>query len=77
MPIERGTILLGVHVAPSHASEIFTFINQFRLIGIATVRLKIGGKRFEIICCRNKAVSRRNKEEKDHDEVLQSSYCFF
>lgn len=44
------------------ASKIFTPTNQIRLTNIATVRLKKGGKRFEIACYRNKVVSWRNKE---------------
>lgn len=44
------------------ASKIFTPTNQIRLTNIATVRLKKGGKRFEIACYRNKVISWRNKE---------------
>jgi len=44
------------------ASKIFTPTNQIRLTNIAVVRLKKGGKRFEIACYRNKVVSWRNKE---------------
>jgi ribosome maturation protein Sdo1 len=44
------------------ASKIFTPTNQIRLTNIAIVRLKKGGKRFEIACYRNKVVSWRNKE---------------
>jgi ribosome maturation protein SDO1 len=44
------------------ATKIFTPTNQIRLTNIATVRLKKGGKRFEIACYRNKVVSWRNKE---------------
>ncbi|CAF0859408.1 unnamed protein product [Adineta steineri] len=58
------------------ASKIFTPTNQIRLTNIATVRLKKGGKRFEIACYRNKVVSWRNKEEKDIDEVLQTHTVF-
>jgi hypothetical protein len=44
------------------ATKIFTPTNQIRLTNIATVRLKKGGKRFEIACYRNKVISWRNKE---------------
>jgi len=52
-------------------SKIFTPTNQIRLTNIAVVRMKKGGKRFEIACYKNKVVSWRNKVEKDIDEVLQ------
>ena len=44
------------------ATKIFTPTNQIRLTNIATVRLKKGGKRFEIAYYRIKVVSCRNKE---------------
>lgn len=40
------------------------------------VRIKKGGKRFEIACYRNKVVSWRNEVEKDIDEVLQTHSIF-
>lgn len=52
-------------------SRIFTPTNQIRLTNVAVVRLKKGGKRFEIACYKNKVVSWRNQVEKDLDEVLQ------
>lgn len=58
------------------ASKIFTPTNQIRLTNIAVVRLKKGGKRFEIACYKNKVISWRNKEEKDIDEVLQTHTVF-
>jgi len=58
------------------ASKIFTPTNQIRLTNIATVRLKKGGKRFEIACYKNKVISWRNREEKDIDEVLQTHTVF-
>ncbi|CAF1000815.1 unnamed protein product [Didymodactylos carnosus] len=58
------------------ATKIFTPTNQIKLTNIATVRLKKGGKRFEIACYRNKVISWRNKEEKDIDEVLQTHTVF-
>ncbi|XP_050345282.1 ribosome maturation protein SBDS [Nymphalis io] len=57
-------------------SKIFTPTNQIRLTNVAIVRLKKGGKRFEIACYRNKVVSWRNKLEKDIDEVLQTHTVF-
>ncbi|XP_045785355.1 ribosome maturation protein SBDS [Maniola jurtina] len=57
-------------------SKIFTPTNQIRLTNVAIVRLKKGGKRFEIACYKNKVVSWRNKIEKDIDEVLQTHTVF-
>lgn len=42
-------------------SKIFTPTNQIRLTNVAIVRLKKGGKRFEIACYKNKVLSWRNK----------------
>lgn len=41
-------------------SKIFTPTNQIRLTNVAVVRMKKGGKRFEIACYKNKVVSWRN-----------------
>lgn len=57
-------------------SKIFTPTNQIRLTNVAVVRMKKGGKRFEIACYRNKVVSWRNQLEKDIDEVLQTHTVF-
>ncbi|GJQ75687.1 hypothetical protein Trydic_g17761 [Trypoxylus dichotomus] len=57
-------------------SKIFTPTNQIRLTNVAVVRIKKTGKRFEIACYRNKAVSWRNQVEKDIDEVLQTHTVF-
>lgn len=57
-------------------SKIFTPTNQIRLTNVAVVRIKKGGKRFEIACYRNKVVSWRNEVEKDIDEVLQTHSIF-
>ncbi|UYV68176.1 SBDS [Cordylochernes scorpioides] len=57
-------------------SSIFTPVNQKCLTNVAVVRMKKGGKRFEIACYKNKVISWRNKEEKDLDEVLQSRNVF-
>ncbi|ROT81931.1 putative ribosome maturation protein SBDS [Penaeus vannamei] len=56
--------------------KIFTPTNQIRLTNIAVVRMKKGGKRFEIACYKNKVQSWRQKIEKDLDEVLQSETVF-
>ncbi|XP_065075771.1 ribosome maturation protein SBDS [Ochlerotatus camptorhynchus] len=56
--------------------KIFTPTNQIRLTNVAVVRIKKGGKRFEIACYKNKVVSWRNGAEKDLDEVLQSGSVF-
>ncbi|XP_064460850.1 ribosome maturation protein SBDS-like [Ornithodoros turicata] len=52
--------------------SIFTPTNQIRLTNVAVVRMKKGGKRFEVACYKNKVVAWRNKVEKDIDEVLQT-----
>ncbi|KAK7867849.1 hypothetical protein R5R35_003521 [Gryllus longicercus] len=57
-------------------SKIFTPTNQIRLTNVAVVRMKKGGKRFEIACYRNKVVSWRDGVEKDIDEVLQTHTVF-
>eukprot|EP00731_Ephydatia_muelleri_P023548 Em0015g1131a len=56
--------------------SIFTPTNQIRLTNVAVVRMKRAGKRFEIACYKNKAVSWRNKVEKDIEEVLQTHTVF-
>jgi len=49
---------------------------QKRLTNVAIVRLKKGGKRFEIACYPNKVTSWRQKIETDVDEVLQTQKVF-
>lgn len=56
--------------------SIFTPTNQIRLTNVAVVRMKRGGKRFEIACYKNKVVSWRNKSETDIDEVMQTVNVF-
>jgi len=46
------------------------------MTNVAIVRMKKGGKRFEIACYKNKVVSWRSKVEKDIDEVLQTHTVF-
>ncbi|ESO11516.1 hypothetical protein HELRODRAFT_166516 [Helobdella robusta] len=55
---------------------IFTPTNQKRLTNVAVVRLKKGGKRFEIACYPNKVTSWRSKVETDINEVLQTNMVF-
>lgn len=57
-------------------SKIFTPTNQIRLTNVAVVRMKKGGKRFEIACYKNKVISWRKNIEKDIDEVLQIHSVF-
>lgn len=40
--------------------SIFTPTNQIRLTNVAVVRMKKGGKRFEIACYKNKVMSWRS-----------------
>ncbi|CAK9292879.1 unnamed protein product [Gordionus sp. m RMFG-2023] len=54
----------------------YYIINQNRLTNVAYVRMKKGGKHFEIACYKNKVQSWRNKIEKDIDEVLQTPVVF-
>lgn len=58
------------------SSKIFTPTNQVKLTNVAVVRLKKGGKRFEIACYKNKVYDYKNKTTKDLDEVLQSRLIF-
>jgi ribosome maturation protein SDO1 len=51
-------------------------VNQKRLTNVVIVRLKRGGKRFELACYPNKVTSWREGVEKDLDEVLQQSAVF-
>jgi len=50
--------------------------NQIKLTNVSIVRLKKGGKRFEIACYKNKVQEWRNGVETDLDEVLQISNVF-
>ena len=55
---------------------LFTPTNQKRLTNVAVVRLRKGGKRFEIACYPNKVTAWRDHLEKDLDEVLQARAVF-
>lgn len=57
-------------------SKIFQPSNQIKLTNVAVVRLKKGGKRFEIACYKNKVSEWRNNVETDLDEVLQIHSVF-
>ncbi|KAJ8593583.1 Shwachman-Bodian-diamond syndrome protein [Rhizopogon salebrosus TDB-379] len=50
--------------------------NQIKLTNVSIVRLKKGGKRFEIACYKNKVQEWRNGVEKNQDDVLQISNVF-
>lgn len=56
--------------------SVFTPVNQIKLTNVCVVRMKAGGKRFEIACYPNKVLAWRDGLEKDIDEVLQSSTVF-
>ncbi|KAF8320592.1 Shwachman-Bodian-diamond syndrome protein [Cantharellus anzutake] len=51
--------------------------NQIKLTNVSIVRLKKGGKRFEIACYKNKVHEWRNGVETDLDEVMQINNVFF
>ena len=51
-------------------------VNHHQLTNVATVKLRRGGKRFEIACYKNKVVNWRNGVEKDINEVLQIDSIF-
>ncbi|KII86334.1 hypothetical protein PLICRDRAFT_164831 [Plicaturopsis crispa FD-325 SS-3] len=50
--------------------------NQIRLTNVSIVRLKKGGKRFEIACYKNKVQEWRNGVETNLDDVLQIANVF-
>ncbi|TEB39138.1 Shwachman-Bodian-diamond syndrome protein [Coprinellus micaceus] len=50
--------------------------NQIKLTNVSIVRLKKGGKRFEIACYKNKVQEYRNGVESNLDDVLQISNVF-
>ncbi|KAI4123041.1 MAG: hypothetical protein LQ347_006296, partial [Umbilicaria vellea] len=50
--------------------------NQIRLTNVSLVRLKKGGKRFEIACYKNKTLEYRSGTETDLDNVLQIPSVF-
>ncbi|KAI8048829.1 SBDS protein C-terminal domain-containing protein [Syncephalis plumigaleata] len=56
--------------------SIFQPSNQIKLTNVSIVRLKKGGKRFEVACYKNKVMEWRNNVETDLDEVLQIHSVF-
>ncbi|KTW29534.1 SBDS family rRNA metabolism protein [Pneumocystis jirovecii RU7] len=50
--------------------------NLIKLTNVSVVRLKKGGKRFEVACYKNKILEWRSGVETDIDEVLQISNVF-
>lgn len=46
-------------------------VGKVIMTNVAVVRMKKGGKRFEIACYKNKVFNWRNGVETDIDEVLQ------
>ncbi|KDN50383.1 Shwachman-Bodian-diamond syndrome protein [Tilletiaria anomala UBC 951] len=50
--------------------------NQIKLTNVSVVRLRKGGKRFEIACYKNKVREWRTGVEKDLDEVVQIQNVF-
>lgn len=51
-------------------------VNQVRMTNVAVIRLKKGGKKFEIACYKNKIMDWRNKRETNLNEVLQIDQIF-
>ncbi|KAJ1722031.1 hypothetical protein LPJ53_003499 [Coemansia erecta] len=51
--------------------KIFQPVTKIRLTNVSIVRLRKGGKRFEVACYKNKVTEWRTGVEKDIDEVLQ------
>lgn len=56
--------------------SIKTPVNQKVLTNVAIVKLKKGGKQFELACYRNKIANWRNKQETNIDEVVQVKQIF-
>ncbi|KAI8090308.1 SBDS protein C-terminal domain-containing protein [Gilbertella persicaria] len=50
---------------------------QIKLTNVSIVRLRKGGKRFELACYKNKVMEWRSNVETDLDEVLQIHNVFF
>ncbi|KAI9296096.1 Shwachman-Bodian-diamond syndrome protein [Neoconidiobolus thromboides FSU 785] len=56
--------------------SIFQPSNQIKLTNVSIVKLRKGGKRFEIACYKNKVMEWRNQVETDLDEILQINSIF-
>ena len=50
--------------------------NQIKLTNVSIVRLRKGGKRFEVACYKNKVLDWRNGTETNLDEVVQIENVF-
>ena len=50
--------------------------NQIKLTNVSLVRLRVGKKRFEVPCYKNKILEYRSGSEKDLDNVLQINNVF-
>lgn len=50
--------------------------NQIKLTNVSVVRLRKGGKRFEVACYKNKVMDWRSGAETDLDEVVQIESVF-
>lgn len=55
---------------------MFLPLNQVKLSNVSIVRLKKGGKRFEVACYKNKVLEWRSGVEKDLDNVVQTESIF-
>ena len=53
-----------------------TPVNQVKMTNVAVIRLKKGGKKFELACYKNKAIDWRNKQETNINNVLQIDQIF-
>ncbi len=51
-------------------------VNQVRMTNVAVIRLKKGGKKFELACYKNKIMDWRKKQETNINEVLQIDKVF-
>lgn len=51
-------------------------VTQVRLTNVAVIRLRRGGKRFEVACFKNKVLNWRSGVEKDIQQVLQADHIF-
>ncbi|KAJ2241009.1 hypothetical protein GGI13_007483, partial [Coemansia sp. RSA 455] len=68
--IEANRIISRAAAAMA-GGKIFQPSTKIRLTNVSIVRLRKGGKRFEVACYKNKVTEWRTGVEKDIDEVLQ------
>ncbi|KAJ2233080.1 hypothetical protein IWW45_004464 [Coemansia sp. RSA 485] len=71
--IDGQSVVLTKHAVPRimAGGKIFQPVAKIRLTNVSIVRLRKGGKRFELACYKNKVTEWRTGVEKDIDEVLQ------